>query len=75
MIGAPGCKSASSAEAEAFDRNCGACHAVANLPGARAQGLADPQKRMALDRFLAQHHAPDAAERGQVIDYLTTQEN
>ena len=74
LIGAAGCKSASSAESEAFDRNCGACHTTANLPGTRAQGLADPQKRAALDQFLAQHHAPDATVRGQVIAYLAAQE-
>ena len=74
LIGAAGCKSASSAESEAFDRNCGACHTVANLSGTRAQGLTDPQKRAALGQFLAKHHAPDATVRGQVIDHLAGQE-
>lgn len=74
LVGTNGCKSASTAGAAVFERNCGACHTAADLPGTRGQGLADPQKRIALDQFLAQHHASDAAARGQIIDYLTAQE-
>jgi len=74
LLNACGDRSTSSAGAEAFERNCGACHTAANLPGTRAQSLADPQKRMALDQFLAQHHAADAAVRRQLIDHLAAQE-
>ena len=74
-VGVGGCKApVPSATTEAFERNCARCHSAANLPGTRAQGLANPQKRAALDRFLAQHHAPDVEVRGQIIDYLATQE-
>lgn len=57
-----------------FERNCGSCHAGGKLPGTAATGLSDPQKRTALDRFLARHHAADPAARAEIIEYLATQE-
>jgi mono/diheme cytochrome c family protein len=75
LAGAGGCESPGRSKGEvAFERNCGACHAAAKLPAARASDLTDPQKRIALDQFLARHHAPDVKVRSQIIDYLATQE-
>ena len=59
---------------QSFERNCGSCHAGGKLPGTRAAGLADPQKRAALDQFLAQHHAANAEVRAEIIEYLAAQE-
>jgi len=75
LVGAGGCEAPRKSEGEvAYERNCGACHAVAKLPAARATDLTDPQKRIALDQFLARHHAPDVEVRSQIIDYLAAQE-
>ena len=59
---------------QSFERNCGSCHAQGKLPGTRATGLADPQKRSGLDQFLAQHHASKSAVRAEIIEYLVSQE-
>lgn len=73
--GAGGCEAPRRSEGEeAFERNCGACHAAGKLPADRITGLTDAQKRIALDQFLAQHHASDVQLRSQIMDYLAAQE-
>jgi len=75
LVGAGGCEAPRKSEGEeAFERNCGACHAAAKLPAARATDLKDPQKRITLDQFLARHHAPDVKVRSEIINYLAAQE-
>ena len=75
LVGAGGCEAPRRSEGEvAFERNCGACHAAARLPAARITGLTDARKRIALDQFLARHHASDVESRSQIIDYLSAQE-
>ena len=48
--------------------NCGAYHTAANLPGTRAESLADSQKGMALDQFLAQHQAFNATMPVRLVE-------
>ena len=59
---------------QSFERHCGSCHAEGKLPGTRATGLSDPQKRTALDQFLTRHHAADVEERAEIIEHLAIQE-
>lgn len=59
---------------QSFERNCSSCHADGQLPGTRATGLSDPQKRTALDQFLARHHAADPKARAEIVEYIAAQE-
>lgn len=74
-VGIAACNKADGAAGSAaFQQNCGTCHAAGKLPGTRATRLTEPERRIALDRFLAQHHATDPATRRQIIEYLVNQE-
>ncbi|GGG34073.1 hypothetical protein GCM10010964_22540 [Caldovatus sediminis] len=54
----------------AYARACARCHADPRAIGGRAARLDDPARRAALDRFLARHHAPDAATRAAIVAWL-----
>ena len=69
------CSTADQSDGErSFAANCGTCHSAAELPERRVKGLADPQKRAALDQFLARHHAADPEARAKILEYLAAQE-
>ena len=56
---------------QTFVQTCSRCHRPGVLPGERARGLANPQRRAQLDRFLSRHYARDPAQRAIIIDYLS----
>lgn len=60
---------ASSGEA-AYSRDCAPCHTDPRAIGGRATRLEDLARRAALERFLARHHAQDAAERSAIVSWI-----
>lgn len=75
LLATAACRSPSgTAEQRAFEQNCAGCHSASSLVGTRASGLGDAERKAALDKFLAGHHAPDADVRRQIIDHLAAQE-
>jgi mono/diheme cytochrome c family protein len=55
--------------AAAFKQRCSKCHTARSMRAAVAKKPA-AERAANLDRFLADHYAPDAAERAAIVDYL-----
>lgn len=51
---------------------CAGCHASAVRIARRIEGDAPDEKQEWLERFLTDHHAPDAEMRADLIAYLLT---
>ncbi len=59
-----------SADAQTFKDHCAKCHARPQTLARQLKGDTPEAKRLALDGFLATHHANDAEVRNRIIDYL-----
>lgn len=58
------------ADAALFADTCVKCHARAATLARSLKGASAAEKSEALDKFLAQHHAADAAARARLVAYL-----
>ena len=56
--------------AKAYTTFCASCHREPARLGGRAEGLDDAARRAMLERYLARHHARDAAQRAAIVGYL-----
>jgi mono/diheme cytochrome c family protein len=61
---------AAAAGEAAYARACARCHSDPRAIGGRAARLDDAARRAALERFLAHHHAPDAATRAAIVAWM-----
>lgn len=55
--------------AEAFKARCAKCHTARSMRAAVAK-MPAAERAAQLDRFLAEHYAPDPAERKAIAEYL-----
>jgi mono/diheme cytochrome c family protein len=55
--------------AETFKARCAKCHTARSMRAAVAKTPAT-ERAANLDRFLAEHYAPDPAERKLIVEYL-----
>lgn len=68
---APGSARSQEAGQTAFAQSCQRCHRAGPTSlGKAVTGLDDPKKEASLEDFLQRHHAPDAATRDTIVDWL-----
>lgn len=56
----------------AYAEACASCHRTPTRVLRRYAEMAPQERAAALDRFLADHYAPDAAKRAAIIAWLTS---